>query len=100
MSDPIRTEQSAALLRSVIARLGCASPDELRVVDVILIRLELGRDRYGLLDLSKPRDWEVERAEELVDAAVYAACGVISDRDQRAAAIDAFADSCTEREPG
>ena len=66
-------------LRDEIAnRLSFCSLDELRVLDVLLGRLELGRERYGHLDLTKPRDWNREEAEEYADAAIYRACGVLA----------------------
>lgn len=37
--------QRLALLRSVVARLGSAPHDEVRVVDRVLTRIELGRER-------------------------------------------------------
>ena len=50
------------------------SPDELRVLLAVAQRLELGRVRYGSLDLSSDgRDWSRELSEELVDAVIYAA---------------------------
>jgi hypothetical protein len=56
-------------------RLELCSHDELRVLDVILGRLELGRQRYGYLDLGRDiRDFKRERAEEYVDLAIYDAC--------------------------
>ncbi len=66
--------QRRGLLASLASRLPAASHDELRVIDRVLGRLELGRDRYGLLDLAKPRDWRRERFEERLDALVYDAC--------------------------
>lgn len=57
------------------ARLELCSYDELRVISVILGRLELGRQRYGYLDLKRDdRDFKRERAEEYADAAIYDAC--------------------------
>lgn len=70
-----------ALQRTIAARLLLCNVDELRVLDVLLGRLELGRDRYGFLDLEKARDWEREEAEEHADAAVYRACKVLVDRE-------------------
>jgi hypothetical protein len=77
------------LKRSVIARLGACNLDELRVVDQLLVRLELGRDRYGHLDLAQRRDWARERAEEAADYAVYDACLLLSQRDEAMRAIAA-----------
>ncbi len=72
-----------ALARTFSVRLLLCNEDELRVLDVILGRLELGRDRYGHLDLAKSRDWDAEEAEELLDARIYRACDVIQKRDAR-----------------
>lgn len=63
--------QRRGLVADLTRRLALANHDELRVVCAILLRLELGRERYGLLDLSRPRDWRKERREELLDALVY-----------------------------
>jgi hypothetical protein len=60
-----------ALIWDIGRRLQLASPDEVRVIDRVLQRLELGRDRYGALDLSRPREWRRELREELLDALVY-----------------------------
>jgi hypothetical protein len=62
---------AVGLRRDVGRRLGFANADELRVVDRVLQRLELGRERYGHLDLSRPRNWRKERFEERLDALVY-----------------------------
>jgi hypothetical protein len=69
------------LLDSLKHRLLECSPDELRVIDVLLKRLELGRERYGFLDLSKPRNWKREKAEEDLDSAIYEAADVLSQED-------------------
>lgn len=79
MSEAVRCRD--ALEASIRARLGACAHDELRVVDAILLRLELGRDQYGPLDLNKPRDWAREEAEEHIDAVVYRACALISRQD-------------------
>jgi hypothetical protein len=63
--------QAVGLRRDVGRRLGFANADELRVVDRVLQRLEVGRERYGHLDLSRPRNWRKERFEERLDALVY-----------------------------
>lgn len=77
------TTSRDALERSLCARLLSCAHDELRVLDAILLRLELGRDRYGALDLARDRrDWAREEAEEHVDALVYRACALISRQDE------------------
>lgn len=66
----IRDEQQlrvAALQR----RQSSMNLDELRVVERITERLELGRVRYGELDLRQPRPWRRELREELLDALIY-----------------------------
>lgn len=62
---------SAVLLQDLTRRLTRASRDELRVIDRLLGRLELGRDRYGVLTLPAPRDWRRDFGEELLDAIIY-----------------------------
>jgi hypothetical protein len=57
-----------ALIRDIGRRLQFASPDEVRVIDRVLQRLELDRERYGALDLSKPREWRPELRDELLVA--------------------------------
>jgi len=85
VTDTIRRD---ALARSIAARLLTCNEDELRVLDAILGRLELGRDRYGHLDLSKARDWDAEEAEELLDARIYRACDVLRRRDAQTSRMD------------
>ncbi len=66
-------------LRDTLAkRLLECSYDELRVLGQLLARLELGRSRYGHLDLARDRrDFKREEAEEHLDAAVYRACDAL-----------------------
>lgn len=59
------------LFDDLVARLARAPRDERRVIERVLARLEVGRQRYGALDLAKPRDWRRERFEERIDALVY-----------------------------
>jgi hypothetical protein len=80
--------QRDALERSVAGRLIVCSHDELRVVDAVLNRLAIGRERYGHLVLQDDkRDWQREGAEELVDTAIYRACALISKQDTDRAAL-------------
>lgn len=79
MGDSI---QRQALARDLARRLQLASHDEARVIDRVLQRLELGRERYGELDLAKDaRDWRRERFEELLDEIVYRACEELQAED-------------------
>jgi hypothetical protein len=88
------------LLDSLKQRLLVCSPDELRVLDVLLKRLELGRERYGLLDLSKPRNWKKEKAEEDLDSAIYEAADILSKEDElRERAECEAADDFAEKSP-
>ena len=73
---------------SIASRLHLCNEDELDVLDVLLARVELGRDRYGSLDLTKARDWERDEAEELLDMRVYQSIQVVLERRQRVAAIE------------
>ena len=79
--------RAAALRRNMCGRFELCSLDELRVMDLQLVRLELGREQYGRLDLSRRRDWVKEEAEEHVDAAFYRACAVLIARDEIAARV-------------
>jgi hypothetical protein len=63
--------RGAALRRDIARRLCLCNLDENRVLDRVLQRLEVGRERYGHLDLSAPRNWRKERFEERLDALVY-----------------------------
>lgn len=74
--------QRQALARDLARRQQLASHDELRVLDRVLQRLELGRERYGLLDLRVPRDWDRERGEELLDAVIYDVMGDLAAEDR------------------
>lgn len=77
-TTPERDVRRGALVRVINTRLPLCSLDELRVMDYVLSRLELGRDRYGLLDLERgDRDWAEEERQEHADAAVYRACAEI-----------------------
>lgn len=76
---------AAALRRHMCRRFELCNLDELRVMDLQLVRLELGRHQYGHLDLSRCRDWAKEEAEEHVDAAFYRACAILVARDEFAA---------------
>lgn len=51
------------------------------MIDRAMQRLEIGRERYGLLDLSQPRDWRRERFEERLDALVYDVCEELAAED-------------------
>jgi hypothetical protein len=73
-----------ALIRDIRRRLPLASPDELRVLDRVLQRLELGRDRYR------------ELREELLDALVYDVCEELAVEDIDRAQLRA--DAAVEQE--
>lgn len=65
-------EVRAAAMRRDLARFNATlNLDELRILDRVQQRLIIGLERYGHLDLSKPRDWRKERFEERLDALVY-----------------------------
>lgn len=63
------------LARQLGARLACLGLDELRVVDHVVTRLELGRD------------WGKELGEELVDALVYHAARELAAQDLARASL-------------
>jgi len=80
MTRADQKRRSTALRRDMARRHALCSLDELRVLDLQLTRLELGRERYGHLDLSSRRDWAKEEAEEHIDAAFYRACAILVER--------------------
>lgn len=82
-----------ALRRSLVNRLGLCNEDELRVLDELLGRLELGREQYGPLDLSRARDWERDEDEEWLDARVYRSIQRVLERRRRSQAIEAREES-------
>ena len=81
MSSADDAMRAAALRRDMGRRHELCNLDELRVLDLQLTRLELGREQYGHLDLARPRDWAKEESEEQVDAAFYRACAILVARD-------------------
>lgn len=88
IATPEERTRRDALVRNIATRLMLCSLDEARVMDELLVRLEIGRDRYGYLDLATARDWEREEAEELLDAAIYRACRKLLKRDADVAEIE------------
>jgi hypothetical protein len=94
----------AAMLRGLELRLSLAGLDELRVIDRVLQRLELGRERHGELDVSKPISSRRERFEERLDALVYDIAEELALEDaevarKRAAARTQIAPSSTPVDP-
>ena len=87
MSDSIARQALARNVAARIVALGDAG-DEIRILDGILLRLEIGRQRYGALDLSRPRDWQVEADQEAIDLAVYQACKRESLRLEQTTAVE------------
>lgn len=68
----------AERLMKICADLGA---DELRVLVLVAERLAAGRRRYGALDIAGDRrDFQLEAIEEVADALVYAACGLMRGR--------------------
>jgi hypothetical protein len=77
-------DAARGLRTNLCARLEAFSRDELRVVDRVMQRLELGRDRYGALDLAvDKRNWDQEADEERVDGLIYETCRDIAAHDRR-----------------
>ena len=81
----VDSERCDELRAELDAIQGRCCYDELRVLTVLARRLEVGRNRYGYLDLhSDRRDFKRERAEEYVDAAIYDACDLLAEHDRAA----------------
>ena len=69
---------TARQLLELCAELGA---DELRVLLLVAERLRIGQRRYGRFDLvTDRRDFQHESLEEIADAMVYAACGLMRGR--------------------
>ncbi len=74
-------EQLTAIISE---HLGECSVDELRAVNVLLARLEIGRRKYGALDISTdPRDWNLEADEEIADLSIYLSFARLTRRNAR-----------------
>ena len=74
------------LYQDLVGRLARAGHDEQRVIDRVLARLELGRRRYGPLNLAGDRrNWRRERFEERLDALVYDVCAELADEERELA---------------
>lgn len=81
----IESERCDELRAELVAIMERSCFDELRVLAVLARRIEVGRNRYGYLDLhADKRDFRRERAEEYVDAAIYDACDLLAEHDRSA----------------
>jgi hypothetical protein len=85
-------ERAHAMRRTICVRLDLCSPDELRVIDRLLSRVEKGRATYGPLDLAtnyhRVDDWRRELAEEREDFLVYQAIIDVVDHARVVEAIE------------
>lgn len=71
-----------ALVDTLAGRLAELGVDELRVLDRIAQRLQLGQRQYGELHIATDgRDWVEEATQEALDLAVYLA--ILGERDPR-----------------
>jgi hypothetical protein len=63
-----------ALVDTIGGRLAELGVDELRVLDRIAARLQIGQRQYGELDIATDaRDWTEEALQEALDLSVYLA---------------------------
>lgn len=74
---------TAVLRGHLVRELDHCSPDELRVVSVVLDRLKRRRDRAGSLDLATRPDIFAELNEGLIDAVIACTILTIRSEDQR-----------------
>lgn len=70
------------------ARLAALGPVERQLMERLLGRLELGRKRYGAMDLADGRDWRAEAQEELLDGCVYMAAALEQQQAEQPATIE------------
>jgi hypothetical protein len=67
-------DQRRALVDTIAGRLSELGVDELRVLDRIAARLQVGQKQYGELRLdTDTRDWTEEALQEALDLSVYLA---------------------------
>jgi hypothetical protein len=71
----------APMAQRLVEICGELGTEELRVLILVAERLRIGQRRYGRFDLATDgRDWYAEAADEIADALVYAACGLMRGR--------------------
>lgn len=69
-----RAHQLAGLM-AIVAKLG---DEECAVLQLVAERLLTGQGRYGRFAVATdPRNWHAESLDEIADALVYAACGLM-----------------------
>lgn len=83
------TTQRDAIESALRQLLPLFNLDELRVLEFDALRLLKGRETYGPLDLSAPRDWNHAEFEELVDARLYRTFAIIQAQDAQRAQLHA-----------
>lgn len=72
----------------LFTRLAALGPVERQLMERLLGRLELGRKRYGAMDLADGRDWRAEAQEELLDGCVYMAAALEQQQAEQPATIE------------
>ncbi len=55
----------------LLAHFGELDDQELDVLELLIERLKIGRDRYGPLDVDAARNWPAEKLDEALDRALY-----------------------------
>jgi hypothetical protein len=81
MSEPLRN----ALARDLVLRLQRGSHDELRILEVVLGRLEARRAKAGDLILRQRTNWLAELDDGLIDAVIYCSIETLRARDEELA---------------
>lgn len=72
------------LVADIMRRLRVAEFDVVRVIDTVLLRLEVGRAAYGDLRLAEDkRDFRKEASQELWDLMAYLAIDAVQARDAK-----------------
>ncbi len=88
-----RSVRAASLRRDLRRRFLLANLDELLVIELLWQRLELGRKRYGPLDiLARTIDWDEEELEEILDARIYRALAVVQRHERAMESLGAVRD--------
>lgn len=66
----------------LLARIEALEPDERKIVEAIVERLEMGRKQYGAWNVNDGRDYEAETLAELLDGCAYLAAEIVRRRSR------------------
>jgi hypothetical protein len=62
---------------SLVERIEALNSDERKILEVLLSRLEQGREEYGPWNINDNREYQKEAFEEIIDALHYCAAALL-----------------------